>query len=162
LAKYLQRRGLRWRVGSAIVLLLAAIGAGVLIGRSSAPSGSPTGLASKSVVASIDAGFAAFNRGDIEAFAAGFPQDVVFEDAATGAVGKGRQQLVNINRDYYNQGARYYRDGPVIQYGDLVAYPVKCPPCPGAWSGIDLVKLDDNLEAVHVWTGYTAKTPTTR
>ncbi len=121
--------------------------------------GSTTGLASKSVVASIDAGFAAFDRGDFGAFAAGLRPDVVFEDAATGAVGKGRRQLVDINKDYYARGARYHRDGPAIQYGDLVAYPVTCPPCPGAWSGIDLVRLDNGLRAVHVWTGYTARMP---
>jgi hypothetical protein len=142
-------------VGAVLLALVVAVGAGVLIGRST-ESAAPEGLASEQVVAMIDGSLAALNRGDWDTFADYWTRYAVLEDAAIPAVADGRQEIVDLNRRLYNVGARYHRVGPVIQHGDLAAYAVSCPPCPGSWSGIDLVEFDETLKVTHLWTGNTA------
>jgi hypothetical protein len=144
-------------VGAVLLALVAAVGAGVLIGRSTESAAPTQGLASEQVVAMIDGTLDALNRGDWGAFAAYWTRDAVMEDAAIPAVARGRQEIVDLNEGFHNLGARYYRVGPVIQHGDLAAYAVSCPPCPGGWSGIDLVEFDENFKTTHLWTGNTAE-----
>ena len=158
-------RHLRWpRVNvspvalGVVALLAVAVAVGVLIGRGTKESAAPaSGLASAKVVAMVDGSLAALNRGDWDAFAKYWAKDAVLEDAAIPTVARGRQEIVDLNEGIYNLGARYYRVGPVIQRGDLAAYAVSCPNCPGAWSGIDLIQFDQSFRATHLWTGNTAR-----
>ena len=143
-----------WLIASGLVVaVLVAVGAGVLIGRSAKSAAPMPGLASQRVVAAVDDSLSAINRGDFDAFAATVARDAVFEDFGGVRMQRGREEIVAVTEGYYNLGARYYRVGPVIQRGNLAAYPISCPPCPGGWSGIDLIQFDENLQIVHLWTG---------
>jgi SnoaL-like domain len=143
----------RWAiVALRVLVVVAAFGAGMLVGRGTKSSPAPiTGLASARVVRMIDGGFAAFDRGDWETFGAGFTPDTVFEEPDLGLRSQGVQKILRENQHYWTLGARYHRIGPVIQNGNAAAYAVSCPTCPGAWSGMDLVRFDDNGKVVHVW-----------
>ena len=148
-----------WLAGlGAVVILFAAVVAGVLLGRGTKSAGAPEGLASQSVVAAIDDSLAALNRGDWKSFAAGWAKNAVYVEPGIAGIVRGRRQIVELSRGYHRMGALYYRTGPVIQRGDLAAYAIECPPCPapGGWHGIDLVKFDKSLKVVRYWTGYTA------
>lgn len=146
------------RLVLAVVAVAVAFGAGVLLGRISNESGKPQGLASEKAVAAIDGSMAALRRGDFAAFDSYLAPDFVYDEPAMGfkAV-RDREKILDLSKGYYNLGARYYRASPVIQRGDLAAYVVSCPPCPGAWSGIDLVQFDENMKISHLWTGNTAR-----
>ena len=137
-------------VGAAFVLA-AAVAAGALIGQSSESAAPTPGLASKEVVAVIDCMLVAFNRGDIDAFAAYYAKDAVADD--DGTLLEGREEIAKVNRFYYNLGARYERTSVVIQDGNLVAYSNTCPACPGGetYNGMDMIEFDDNLKVVHHW-----------
>jgi hypothetical protein len=145
-----------WIAVGAVLALAAAVGIGVLIGRSTKATESVQGLAQKEVVAAVDGSLAALNRGDFQAFAAYWTKDAVFEEPGVAGVLEGRDAIVGQNEGYYKLGARYFREGPVIQRGNLAAYVVSCPPCPGAWSGIDVVRFTDGWKIDHLWTGNTA------
>lgn len=136
----------------------AALAVGILIGRTTTESQAPSrGLASSEIVAVIDGSLAAQRRGDFDAFASYLAPDVVYDEPIMGHVAvKDRQKIIDLSEGYYNLGARYFRASPVIQRGNLAAYVGTCPPCPGAWSGIDLVWFDENLKISHFWTGNTA------
>lgn len=140
----------------AVLGVLAAFGIGIFVGRATATEGPAQGLASEEVVAVIDGSLAALDRGDWDAFAGYWARDAVLEDAGLQTTARSREEIVDLNEGLYNLGARYFRTGAVIQLGSLAAYAVSCPDCPGAWSGIDLVELDDELKIAHLWTGNTA------
>jgi hypothetical protein len=148
-----------WIAVGAVLVLVAAVGAGVLIGRST-ESAAPEGLASEQVVAMIDGSLAALRRGDFDAFASYMAPKFVYDEPMMGQVAiADRKKIIDLSEGYYNLGARYYRASPVIQRGDLAAYVVTCPPCPGVRSGIDLVWFDENFKMTHLWTGNTAGPP---
>jgi SnoaL-like protein len=96
------------------------------------------------------------NRGDFAAFGSYVAADAVFEDPAGFGTAQGRQAIVQMNRGLQHLGARYYRENGVIQRGNVAAYVDSCPPCPGAWSGIDVVRFTDGWKIAHLWTGHTA------
>lgn len=146
-----------WVAVGAVLVLVAAVGGGVLIGRSTKSAEPSQGLASEKVVTTIDGSLAALNRGDLDAFAAYWTRYAVLEDASLAAVARGRREIVDLNEGFFSLGARYYRRSAVIQRGNLAAYVVSCPPCPGAWSGIDLVQFDESWKIDHLWTGRTAE-----
>jgi ketosteroid isomerase-like protein len=142
-------------LGGAAAIALA-LGIGVLVGRSTASTEPSEGLAQNEVVAAIDGTLAALNRGDFQAFATYWAKDAVFEEPGIAGVLRGREAIVGQNEGYFNLGARYYRESAVIQRGDLAAYVVSCPTCPGQWSGIDVVRFTDGWKIDHLWTGNTA------
>jgi hypothetical protein len=151
------RRHVSFRVVAGAALALAvALGIGVLVGRSTTSTEPLGGLAQEEVVATIDGSLAAFNRGDFDAFASYWTEDAVFEEPDIAGVLEGRDAIVSTNEGYYSLGARYSREGAVIQRGNLAAYVVSCPPCPGEWSGIDVVSFTDGWKIDHLWTGNTA------
>jgi hypothetical protein len=146
-----------WVAAVAVLVLVAAVGVGVLIGRNTKSAEPSQGLASEKVVTAIDGKLAAFNRGDLDAFAGYWTKYAVLEDAALAMVLRGRQEIRDGTEGFFNVGARYYRTSAVIQRGNLAAYVVSCPPCPGAWSGIDLIQFDQDWKIDHLWTGRTAE-----
>ena len=145
-----------WIAAGVVLVLVAALGIGMLIGRSTKRTEPPQGLARTEVVAAIDGSLAALNSGDFEAFGSYWAKNAVFEDPGGFGTARGREAIVEMNRSYQNLGARYERASAVIQRGNLAAYVVSCPKCPGAWSGIDLVRFTDGWKIDHLWTGNTA------
>lgn len=144
-----------WIAVGVVLALAAALGIGVLIGRSTKTE-PLQGLAQKEVVAAIDGSLAALNRGDWQTFATYWAKNAVYEEPGIAGTLRGRQAIVDTSTGYYNLGARYYRISPVIQRGDLAAYVISCPPCPGAWTGIDVARFTNGWKFDHYWTGNTA------
>jgi hypothetical protein len=146
------------------LLLMIAVAAGVLIGRSTKTSAAPVeGLASEKAVSVVDESLAALNRGDWKTFGAYWAKDAVLEEPTKETFWEGRQAIVAGNQVVYHLGGRMFRDGPVIQVGDMAAYAVR-----GHMGGdevsadvaeltwIDLVKFDTSYRIQHLWSGFDA------
>jgi hypothetical protein len=153
------------RVVIAVALLLVlAVAAGVLIGRSTKTSAAPVeGLASEKAVGVIDGSLAALNRGDWTTFGAYWAKDAILEEPTKQTFWKGRQAIVAGNEGVYNLGARMFRDGPVVQVGDMAAYAVRghmggdeAPAGAADLRWIDLVQFDTNYRMQHLWSGFDA------
>lgn len=168
MATHMVHRHLHWPRAHArlvivvVLLLVIAVTAGVLIGRSTKTSAAPVeGLASARVVSVIDESLAALNRGDWKSFGAYWANDAVLEEPTKGTFWKGRQEIVAGNQGVYNLGARMYRDGPVIQDGDMAAYVAwgtmegeAAPFGVGGLRWIDLVQFDQDYRIRHLWSGF--------
>ena len=145
-------------------LLVVAVAAGVLIGRSTKTSAAPVeGLASEKAVSVIDESLAALNRGDWTTFRAYWAKDAVLEEPTKQTFWKGRQAIVAGNQGVYNLGVRMFRDGPVIQVGDMAAYAVRghmggdeAPAGAAGLRWMDLVEFDTNYRIQHLWSGFDA------
>lgn len=138
-----------WIAVGAVVLLLAALGAGTLIGRATveepAPPPEPLGLATAAVVETIDAAIAATNAGDEAALAAVWAEDGVMTDMIAGTEAVGADEIAA----EYASGSisRLERVSEVVQIGDFSANAFTYD----FGSGIAVFELNDDGSIAHQW-----------
>jgi len=138
-----------WIAVVAVVLLLAALGAGTLIGRATveepAPPQAPEGLAAVAVVETIDAGIAATNAGDEAALAAMWAEDGVMTDMIAGTEIVGADEIAAA----YASGSvsRLERVSEVVQIGDFSANAFTYD----FGSGIAVFQIGDDGLIAHQW-----------
>lgn len=138
------RRGLLLVALVAITSALAGVGLGLNIHDEKPVEG----LASERVVAVFDDMFADFNRGDMNAFAAHFTQDAVWEE--DGGTLQGSKRIAQAMHWLYDEGGRYDRDGVVIQNGHVASMPVMASMhAPGL---VDVAEFDADWKIVHYWS----------
>jgi hypothetical protein len=147
----------------AVVVLALAVGAGVLIGRSTKGAPSVPGLASEEMVAAVEGSMVAFENRDFDAFGAYFATDAVFEEPDLNRTFEGRQEIVDLHRSIVKLGgeaACYERgDSVAIQTGNRVAFVSRT--CDGKDTFIDVVRFNDEGKISHWWDIGTGFTPWT-
>lgn len=131
----------------ALVAITSAL-AGFGVGRYMDDREPAEGLASNHVVAVFDDMIADFNRGDMDAFAAHFTKDAVWEEG--GATLQGSERIATAMQWVYDQGGRYDRDGVVIQNGHTASMPVSASMY--ATGLVDVAEFDADWKIVHYWS----------
>lgn len=137
-----------WVLPASVAVVAAALGfaAGAYVNGGSTPP--VEGAASDHVVALIDDMTADFNRGDMDAFAAHFTPDAVWEEGGNRL--RGRDRIADAMQWLSDQGATYQRDGTVIQQGHMVAVPLTASMhAPGL---LDVIEFNDGWKIVHYWS----------
>lgn len=141
-----------WAIVGAVVLLFAALGAGVLIGRATveepAPPAEALGLASTAVVQAADEAIAAWNSFDTSAVATSYTESAVFDDLIAGEVSEGIDQITEKVTRYEPDPWAIERVSEVVQTGDFAAYAFTYT---GPGEGIAVLELDDDLKITHEW-----------
>ncbi len=145
-----------WLVAVGVaILLVVAVGGGVLIGRATKTSSAPVkGLGSARAVSVIDGTLAAEHRGDLKAFGTYWAKDAVFEDPTAGTF-KGREKIVSFEEGVYNLSNRFYRISPVIQVGNMAAYALQTTDGSTRW--IDVMEFNQDYKITHLWSGFNAE-----
>lgn len=141
-----------WAIVGAVVLLFAALGAGVLIGRATveeaAPPPASEGLASTQVVQALDANVAAWNAADAAAIEAAYAPNAVLTDAIAGMETEGADEIATVYTDGVLPGDwELTRTSEVVQIGDFTSNAFTY----ANGSGIAVYQLDDSLKIVHQW-----------
>jgi len=141
-----------WGIVAAVVVLLAALGAGALIGRAtveeSAPPPAPEGLASAEVVQAIDANLAAWNAADTAAVASAYAPNAVLTDTIADMETEAAQKIAAAYMAETMPGDwELRRVSEVVQIGNYTANAFTY----ANGSGIAVYQLDDNLKIVHQW-----------
>jgi hypothetical protein len=135
-----------------VVLLFAALGAGVLIGRATveeaAPPSAPEGLASAQVVQALDANIAAWNAADAAAVEAAYAPNAVVTDTIAGMETVGADEIAAAYiTDTLVGDWELQRTSEVVQIGDFSSNAFTY----AYGSGIAVYQLDDSLKIVHQW-----------
>ncbi len=142
-----------WATVGAVVVLLAAVGVGVLIGRATAeePAAAPQplGLASADVQTMLGGRMAALNSGDAQALAAFYAPDGILEerDQQPAVITKGSEEIASHLHEYFNLGFRLRSESVAVTWGPYVTEAA-------TWSGgggILVYQLDPDLKIVHQW-----------
>lgn len=160
LTTYAPDRHLRWPhvnawlvALAAVAVLASAVGAGVLIGRSTKDAAPVPGLASDEMVAAIEGSMVAFQNRDFDAFGAYFATDAVFEEPDLSRTFAGRQEIVDLHKSIVkldSDAACYERgDSVAIQIGNRVAFVSQR--CDGKETFMDVVRFNDELKISHWW-----------
>lgn len=138
----------------AVVLLLAALGVGVMIGRATeattkaAPATRAAGLASPQVVQALDSNVAAWNAADTAAIAAAYAPNAVVTDTIAGMETVGADKIASVYmKDTLPGDWQLQRVSEVVQIGGYSANAFTY----ANGSGIAVYQLDDNLKIVHQW-----------
>ena len=132
---------------AAVLVAAVGFGAGLYVDRDGSSTPAP-GLASPGVVALIDNMMADLNSGDLDAFAAHFAPNAVWEESGHSV--QGRARIEKAMQWLSDQGAEYHRAGVVIQQGDMVAVPMSASMhAPGL---LDVMKFDADWKIVHYWS----------
>ena len=146
-------------VAGAIVLLIAALGAGFAVGRATGTTAEPAepaapaepaplGLASAEVVAAVDAGIEAWNAFDENAVATSYTVGAVFDDLIAGEVSEGIDQITEKVTRYEPDPWGIERVSEVVQTGDFAAYAFTYN---GPGEGVAVLELDSDLKITHQW-----------
>jgi len=141
-----------WVMIAAVVVLLAALGAGVLIGRATdttkaAPASRPAGLASAEVVAAMDAAITSLNAGDTAGYADAFATDAVVTDTIAGIETTGAGKIASVYENGPTGGWQLKRVSEVVQTGEFAAYTFTY----NGGSGVAVFQLNGDLQFVHQW-----------
>lgn len=169
-----------WIVIGAVIVLLAAIGGGVLIGRATVEEAAPPsqpldgalveetappetlGLAPARFVAAIDANIAALNAADEEAYAATWAQDGVFTRGELEVAGIDQIIVATWPAPAYPGEREFGRTSEVIfiprtpgpqvfENGPYAAHAFSCGTANLKPPGIAVYQFGDQLKIVHQW-----------
>jgi len=150
-----------WIVVGAVILLLAAIGGGIAIGRATVDEGVPPPVAEPAetvideadpeIVAMIDDLHVAIGT-DAERFASFFTEDGVLHQGVGPAAGwlEGRGAIAGAIQSWIDEGFRAHRVGDVAQWGNFVAHGTAGPG--DVHVGAAIYELTPDGQILNMWT----------
>ena len=150
----------------AIALLIAALGAGIAIGRATETTTEPVepatpaepaavGLASAEVVAAVDANIEAWNAIDQDAVATAYADDAVFSTLDANGPGETVERALQIAR-FAGQASLadpwgIERIGDVLASGDVVSYGITYRGVSGTTNAVTVLVFDDEMRISRQW-----------